>query len=184
MAKRTAAEIKTEIDEGKEALPALREAAKTAAEAHKAAKAAKDEDGATDAGKEREAAEQKVKDTNEHLKKLRYELSSAKEAEKEQRVRQNGVLQPKAGSKCGAVWEVLNEISAAKKAPATLGEAVERAEAINTEIEAGKREGAPFKIGNVRAEYANWRKFHGVPAQGRAPKDEPEPAKEETADAG
>lgn len=76
-------------------------------------------------------------------------------AEKEVRIKQNGMTLPRPGSKCGMAWDVFNEISTAKQAPATVVESMSLA------VSRGLVEG------NVRAEYNSWRKFYGIPAQGR-----------------
>lgn len=83
--------------------------------------------------------------------------------EKVERVVQNGVKHPIAGSKCGDAWALFDEVSKTKQAPATVAEAMPLAEQRG------------LNPGNVRAEYGLWRKFHGVPVQPRA-KTEKAPA--------
>lgn len=77
-------------------------------------------------------------------------------APKPDRVEQNGVVRPKAGGKCDAVWKIADEISRKKKAPAEAGEV----------MAAGKEQG--LNESNIRAEYQRWRKFNGL--TGRTPK--------------
>lgn len=91
---------------------------------------------------------------------------AAKEAAKASRERQNDVLHPLEGSACGKAWAIFDALSKETGEPAKLAAAVERGS------EAG------LNVGNIKAEYGQWRKFHGVPAQGRVKKEKP--TKEET----
>jgi hypothetical protein len=100
----------------------------------------------------------------EAAKAAREEAKAAKAAQKSERVKQNGILHPIAGSKCGQAWAIFDQVSAAKQAPAPISECIELAEK------------AGLSVGNVRAEYGQWRKFHGIGPVGRAPKPAAEPA--------
>lgn len=127
---------------------------------------------AKEAERQRKAEEKAAKDAEKERKRQEREAAKAakesekaeKEAAKAARVRQNGVLQPLAGSKCGQAWALFDEISRAKGEPATIAEALPHAE------ERG------LNPGNIRAEYGQWRKFYGVPVQPRAAKVKAEPA--------
>lgn len=154
-----------------------------------AAEAARTKDELAAAKEDVKAVRQAIKDAKaakrEAGKAEREAAKAAKEAEKASRVRQNDVLMPKPDSKCGRAWAIFDTISAAEGRPAMLAEAVAAAEAENDAIEKGG-EGVPHSVGNIRAEYSQWRKFHGVPAQGRPKKEPAAPAEEaatETAEA-
>lgn len=148
----------------KEAAAAKKKADAAAAKEAKAkaaadAKAAKDKAkadavAAKDAAK---AAKQAEKD-----KKAADKLA-AKEAAK--MPEQNGVRRPKPDGKCGRAWAIFDSISQKNGAPASIAEAMEVAKA------EGQNEA------NVRAEYARWRKFHGVTGRIEDPR---KPAKTET----
>lgn len=79
---------------------------------------------------------------------------------------QNDVAQPREGSKTRRVWDIATEISDEKKAAATLAEVREKGEA----------EG--LNTATIQTQYNRWRKFHGLPPQGRAPKADKEEAAE------
>lgn len=74
---------------------------------------------------------------------------NAKAAANDQPV-QNEVRRPKAGTKCGQAWSVFDAISTELGSPAPVGPSLERTRALG------------LNDGNVRAEYARWRKFNGV----------------------
>ena len=63
---------------------------------------------------------------------------------------QNGIRRPKPEGKCGQAWAIFDAVSAKNGSPASIGESMEIAKAD------GQNEA------NVRAEYARWRKFHGL----------------------
>lgn len=79
----------------------------------------------------------------------------------------NGVTRPKAGSATGTVWQIADDISAKKKAPATRAEVMEVATA------------EPHNINEatVATQFQRWRTFFGIERQAPAPKPE-KPAKE------
>jgi membrane protein involved in colicin uptake len=71
---------------------------------------------------------------------------------------QNGVRRPKPDTLCGKAWSIFDSVSQKGGAPASIGESLEvaRAQGLNDS--------------NVRAEYARWRKFHGISGRIEAPK--------------
>jgi hypothetical protein len=77
--------------------------------------------------------------TNEEVKAPKIELTE-----------KNGVKQPRDGSKTRAVWDIADELSRAKKAPALRGEV----------MEAGLAKG--LSKGTVATQYGKWCTFHGV----------------------
>lgn len=84
-------------------------------------------------------------------------------APKAEKVAQNGVTRPRAGTTTGRVWDIADEISAAKGEPADRKSVIEKvvAEEINASTGA--------------TQYGKWRKFHGLvgeAAPGRGAKAE------------
>lgn len=71
---------------------------------------------------------------------------------------QNGITEPRPGSKTRRVWDIATEIGEGKGAPPTLAEVKEQAEA----------EG--LNPSTVQTQYNRFRRFYGLPPQGRAPK--------------
>lgn len=110
--------------------------------------------------------EENAMQTEDQNTEAQTEEAAPEKPAKEPRVVQNDVMMPKPDSKCGVAWAIFDEVSQNKGAPATIAEGVELAEAKNAE-------GAEINLGNLRAEYGRWRKFHGVPPQGRAKKAAP-----------
>lgn len=112
-----------------------------------------------DAAKKVEA--KRLKDEAKALDKANKEAAkaadkAAKEAEKAALAEankmpvSNGVTRPKPDSLCGKAWSIFDAVSGETQAPATIGASLERSNA------------AGLNEGNVRAEYARWRKFNGV----------------------
>ena len=140
-----------------------------AAEQAAAAKAAKDaEKAAAKAKKEADAAERKAKKEAEKAEKEAKKVAekAAKEAEKAAKEaekanskmpEQNGVRRPKAETLCGKAWAIFDNISAKNGAPASIKESLDaaRADGLNE--------------GNVKAEYARWRKFYAISGRIAAP---------------
>jgi hypothetical protein len=123
---------------------------KAEADAKKAAdKKAADEKKAAD----KAAAEQKKKDDAAAKEKAKADALAAKEAQK--MPESNGVRRPKPETLCGKAWAIFDQISTEQKRPATIAESLVRSK------EQGLNEG------NVKAEFARWRKFFGI--SGRAP---------------
>lgn len=74
-----------------------------------------------------------------------------------QQPEQNGIRRPKPDTLCGKAWAIFDSVSAKNGAPASIGEAMELAK------DDGQNEA------NVRAEYARWRKFHGITGRIKRP---------------
>ena len=134
-----------------------------AAEADAAEKKAKKEaeKAAEKAKKEADAAEKKAKKEAEKAEKEAAKLKekadkeaakAAKEAEKanSKMPEQNGVRRPKPDTLCGKAWGIFDGISAKNGAPASIKESLDAARA------------AGLNEGNVKAEYARWRKFYAI----------------------
>lgn len=75
-------------------------------------------------------------------------------------VEQNGVTQPREGSKTRRVWDIATEIGEEAGRAPTAAEVLERAEA----------EG--LNKATVQTQYNRFRRFYGLPPQGRKPKVE------------
>lgn len=116
-------------------------AKKAAREAEKAAK------------KEAAEAEKAAKKAEKEQAKL--DAAAAKEAAR--MPEQNGIRRPKPEGLCGRAWAIFDSISAKHGAPASVKESLEEA------VPQGLKEG------NVKAEYARWRKFHGITGRVLAP---------------
>lgn len=123
-------------------------------EAEAAAKAA-----AKEAEKQRKKAEREA--AKAEKQKLKEEEKARKQAEKEasRMPEQNGVRKPKPGTLCGRVWEVADKLSAELGQPTP----------VKNLLESCVAEGQ--KPGNIKAEYARWRKFHGVTGRVTLPKE-------------
>lgn len=120
--------------------PDPKAAKKAALAASKAAAKAAKEELAARKKEEREAAKA------EKLAKAQ-EMKEAKKAPREE---QNGVVRPKTESLCGQAWTACDDASANRGQPASIHEVLEIAN------ERG------LNIGNVKVEYARWKKFHGL----------------------
>lgn len=129
----------------------VKEEAKAEKEAEKAAKAAAKE------------AEKAAKEAEKEAKaKAREEEKARKAAEREanRMPEQNGIRRPKPDTKCGRAWAIADELSE------KLGQPVPVANL----LEAAKAEG--LNEGNVKAEYARWRKYYGITGRVTLPKEE------------
>lgn len=82
--------------------------------------------------------------------KAKAEADKVAEREANRMPEQNGVRRPKPTTKCGRVWEIADMLSATAGQPTPVKDLLETA----------KSEG--LNEGNTKAEYARWRKFHGV----------------------
>lgn len=154
----------TESTEKTEAELAAEKAAAAArkAEEKAAAKAARDaakaeEKAAKAAAKEAEKAAKEAEKA-----KAKAEKEAAKEAakaakQKEKMPESNGVRRPKPETLCGQAWAIFDEVSAKNGSPASIKECLEIAKARN------------LNEGNVRVEYARWRKFYGITGRIQAP---------------
>lgn len=108
--------------------------------------------------------------------KVAKQAAKAAEAEAKKAAReaarmpkQNGVTRPKPNTLCGKAWAIFDEVSSQKGSPATIKESLEKAVEHN------------LNPGNVKAEYASWRKFHGITGRVVEAKAETEAAPTETA---
>lgn len=99
--------------------------------------------------KREEVAAKKAADK---IERDRVAAEKRAEAEKNKVVmpEQNGVRRPAPGGKCAAAWDLFDKVSRAKGAPASIAEALRDGDA------------ASQNVANMKAEYARWRKFHGV----------------------
>ena len=136
-----------------------------AAEAAAAKKAAAEQK----AAEKKAAAEQKKAEREAEKKKKAEEKAAAKaakEAEKEanKMPEQNGVRRPKPETLCGKVWAEADRLSNA------LGQATPVRNLIDSMVPQGMNEG------NIKAEYARWRKFNGITGRVALPKPKPAPA--------
>lgn len=88
-------------------------------------------------------------------------------------IKQNGIKRPDAGSITGKLWDIADEISEAKNAPATRKEVVDRylAEVPNA------------NQATANTQYARWVTFHGVSAVLRAQREQETAARRAAAEA-
>lgn len=84
--------------------------------------------------------------------------AAAPAAEKPSQPTANGVTRPKPGTKTGRVWDIADQISAKKKAPAERGEV----------LEVAQKEGIPDAT--VATQFQRWRVFFAVPKKAAEPK--------------
>ena len=150
-AAKAAAEKEAKAKEKAEKAAAAKEAKEKAA-AEKAAKAAAEKE-----AKEKAAAEKAAKAAaeKEAKEKAKAEAEAAKAAAK--MPEQNGVRRPKPETLCGKAWAIFDSISAKNGSPASIKESLEVARAQN------------LNEGNVKAEYARWRKFYAISGRVAAP---------------
>lgn len=80
----------------------------------------------------------------------------------------NGITEPREGSKTRRIWDIANEIGVETGQPPTLADVKVRAEA----------EG--LNAATIQTQYNRFRKFYGLPPQGRAKKPEAAPAEPTT----
>ena len=127
---------------------------------------------------EQKAAEKAEKEAKKEAEKAAKEAEkAAKEAEKEDAAaaakaakeaqkmpESNGVRRPKPETLCGKAWAIFDEVSQKNGAPASIKESLVVAK------ERGLNEG------NVRVEYARWRKFFGITGRVTAPGESTENA--------
>ena len=161
-----AAEAKAKAD-AKAAAAAAKEAEQ---EAKKAAAKAEREAKAAAKKAEREAAAAAKKAAAEKAKADRAAAAVAKKAEQEAKKaaakakreaermpEQNGVRRPKPKTLCGEVWAIADKLSANLGQPVPIADLLKACEKKN------------HNPGNVKAEYARWRKFNGVTGRVSAP---------------
>lgn len=130
------------------------------------AKRVKDEKTAADkAAKEaakKEAADKKAKELADKKAAKEKADADAKAAREANRMpEQNGIRRPKPDGLCGKAWAIFDTVSAKNGSPASIGESMDEAKKAN------------LNEANVRAEYARWRKFHGVSGRIAPPKADP-----------
>lgn len=130
----------------------------------KAASAKKREEAKAAKAKAREDAKAaKLKEKEDAKAAKVKEKADALAAKEQTRMpEQNGVRRPKVDTLCGKAWTIFDEVSAAAGSPAAIGPSLEKAKA------------QALNEANVRAEYARWRKFHGI--SGRTSEAAAEPA--------
>lgn len=109
------------------------------------------------AAKEKEKADKEQAKKDAEAKKLADAAELAKKKEAEKMPEANGVRRPKPETLCGQAWAIFDEISANTGAPAQIKAALEVAKTRN------------LNEGNVRVEYARWRKFFGISGRLQAP---------------
>lgn len=96
------------------------------------------------------------------------EAEAAPKAPKIELRESNGITEPREGSKTRRVWDIANEIGAATGVPPTLADVMAKA----------RDEG--LNDATVQTQYNRFRKFYGLPPQGRAKKAEEPAAAPET----
>lgn len=119
---------------------------------------------------EKKAEKERVKAEREALKEAKKaEKEAEKQAEKARVLaekeaarmpEQNGVRRPKPETLCGQAWGIFDNVSQQNGEPASIGQSLEISRNMG------------LNDGNVRAEYARWRKFHGITGRVAAPKTE------------
>ena len=131
---------------------AAKQKAKDEAKAKREAEAA-----AKKEAKAKEKAEKEAKKAEEKAakEKARAEAEAAKAAAR--MPEQNGVRRPKPETLCGKAWAIFDSVSAKNGSPASIKESLEVARAQN------------LNEGNVKAEYARWRKFYAISGRVAAP---------------
>lgn len=139
---------------------AANKAAEQAAKAEEKARIAAEKKVAKElAAAEKKAEKEAAKAAKEAEKAAKAaERQAAKEAKAAEKAakaavkmpEQNGVRRPRPGGLCAKAWEIADSISQKLGSPAPVADVLEVAIA----------EG--LNPGNVKAEYARWRKFHGV----------------------
>lgn len=116
---------------------------------------------------EKEAEKAQRKAEREAKAAQRKAEKEAKKAEREanRMPEQNGVRRPKPDTKCGRVWALADKLSS------ELGQATP----VKNLLEVAEAEG--LNAGNVKAEYARWRKYYGITGRVASAKDHtPDPA--------
>lgn len=151
MTEKTAEQIAAEQAE------AQRKAEEKAAE--KARKEA-EKKAAKEAQKAQEKADREAKKAAEKAAKEQAKLDAKAAREANRMPEQNGIRRPKPDTLCGKAWGIFDSVSQKNGAPASIGESMELAKADG------------LNEANVRAEYARWRKFHGITGRIESPKAE------------
>lgn len=137
-------------------------------EARAAAKAAREEAAAKrkQEAEAKKAERERVKAEKEAAKAAKKEEADKKKAEAKaareanRRPQQNGVRRPKPETLCGQVWGLADSLSETLGQPVPVGELIISAKAQG------------LNVSNVRAEYASWKKYHGLSGRITLPKPE------------
>ena len=148
-----AAEAKAAAEaQAKAEAKAKKDAEKAEAKAKKEAEAKAKKDAKDAAKAEAEAKKAAEKAAKE---KAKADAEAAKAASK--MPEQNGVRRPKPETLCGKAWSIFDSVSAKNGSPASIKESLEvaRTQGLNE--------------GNVKAEYARWRKFYAISGRVAAP---------------
>lgn len=164
----------SDVEKTPEELAALAELAaakkledkRLADDAKLSAKAAKEVEklAAKEAKAAEKAAEKAAKDAAKEEAKLAKEAEKAAKLEANKMPVSNGVTRPKPDSLCGKAWAVFDAVSQETGAPATIAASLEKSTLLG------------LNEGNVRAEYARWRKFFGISGRLLDPAKEAEKA--------
>lgn len=150
---------KAELEAKKAAEKAAKEQAKAEAKAKREAEAA-EKKAAKEAQKAQEKAEREAKKAAEKAAKEQAKADAKAAREANRMPEQNGIRRPKPDTLCGKAWAIFDSVSQKNGAPASIGESMELAKADG------------LNEANVRAEYARWRKFHGITGRIESPKAE------------
>lgn len=161
MTEKTAEQIAAEQAEAqrKAAEKARKEAEKAEAKAKREAEAA-EKKAAKEAQKAQEKADREAKKAAEKAAKEQAKADAKAAKEANRMPEQNGIRRPKPDTLCGKAWGIFDSVSQKNGAPASIGESMELAKADG------------LNEANVRAEYARWRKFHGITGRIESPKAE------------
>ena len=165
MTEKTQEQIDAEAAAAKEAADKkAAEAAEAKAAKAKAAADAKEKKAAEVAAKKEAQAkakaekEAKIAADKAAKEQAKADAEAAKAANK--MPEQNGVRRPKPETLCGLAWAIFDAVSQKNGAPASIKESLEAAKAQN------------LNEGNVKAEYARWRKFYAISGRIAAPGSE------------
>lgn len=156
MTEKTAEQI-AEENAAKEQAKAAKEQAKAEAKAQREAQAA-EKKAAKEAEKAQKKADAEAKKAEAVAAKAQAKEQAKAAKEANRMPEQNGVRRPKAETLCGQAWDIFDSVSAKNGSPASVGESMDIAKAQG------------LNESNVRAEYARWRKFHGISGRIGAPK--------------
>lgn len=160
MTEKTAEQIAAEkaaAEQAKAEAKAKKDAEKAEAKAKRDAEAA-EKKAAKEAEKAQKKADAEAKKEAEKAAKEQAKLDAQAARESNRMPEQNGIRRPKPDTLCGKAWGIFDQVSGKNGAPASIGESMELAKAQG------------LNEANVRAEYARWRKFHGITGRIEAPK--------------
>ena len=135
-------------------------AAEQAEAQRKADEKAAEKKAAKEAQKAQEKADREAKKAAEKAAKEQAKADAKAAREANRMPEQNGIRRPKPDTLCGKAWGIFDSVSQKNGAPASIGESMELAKADG------------LNEANVRAEYARWRKFHGITGRIESPKAE------------